>query len=114
MQERPVLDRGISTVPLGGQPAVRSRRISRDGIVSGCLAVEAGRVAHARPSHSPEPAALPGAAGLEGPPVAPGLMETVSLGHVLSNPQGHDESAPGIRVDGLRAPLVGTGVLTKG
>ena len=40
MQERPVLDRGISSVPLGDQPAVRSRRISRDDIVNGCLAVE--------------------------------------------------------------------------
>ena len=46
MQERPVLDRGISSVPLGDLPAVRSRRISRDGIANGRLAVEAEGVAH--------------------------------------------------------------------
>ena len=109
MQERPVLDRGISSAPLGDQPAVRSRRISRDGIASGRLAVEAEGAAHQRPGHSPEPAAPSGAAGLEGLPVAPGLLETVSPGHDLC-----DESAPGLRVDGPRAPLLGTGVLTRG
>ena len=76
--------------------------------------VEAEATAHQRPGHIPEPTAPPGAAGLEGLPLAPGLLETVSSGHDLSNPQGHDESALGIRVNGPRAPLVGTGVLTKG
>ena len=46
MQERPTLNRGISSVPLGGQLAVHSRRISRDGIANGRLAVEAEGVAH--------------------------------------------------------------------
>ena len=114
MQERPVLDQRISSVLLGGQPAVRSRKISRDDIVSGRLAVEAEGAAHQSPGNSPEPAAPPGAAGLEGLPVAPGLLETVSPGHDLSNPPGHDESAPGIRVNSARAPLVGTGVLSRG
>ena len=99
---------------LEGQPAVHSWRIFRDGTVSGRLTVEAEGAAHQRLGHCPESAAPPGAAGLEGLPLAPGLLETVSSGHDLSNPQGHDESAPGIRVDGPRAPLVGTGVLTRG
>ena len=86
MQERSVLDQGTSSVLLGGQLVVSSRRISRDAIVSGRLTVEAEGAAHQRPGHSPEPAAPPGAAGLEGLPVATGLMETVSSGHNLSNP----------------------------
>ena len=109
MQERPVPAQGISLVPLGGRPAVRSRRISRDGIASGRLAVEAEGVAHQRPGHRPESAAPSGAAGLEGMPVTPGLLETVSPGHDLC-----DESAPGLRVDDPRAPLLGTGLLTRG
>ena len=48
-------------------------------------------MAHQRPGHSPEPAALSGAAGLEGLPVAPGLLETVNPDHDLC-----DESAPGL------------------
>ena len=54
-------------------------------------------------------AAQSGAAGLEGLPAAPGLLETVSPGHDLC-----DESAPGPRDDGPRAPLLGTGVMTWG
>ena len=66
-------------------------------------------MASQRPGHRPESAAQSGAAGLEGLPAAPGLLETVSPGHNLC-----DESVPGLRVDGPRAPLLGTGVLTRG